>query len=42
MNTQKHEWFEVIFNYASWIECGCGFVAYSEEDFNTHNEETKR
>lgn len=31
-----HEWVEVTFSYAGWIECSCGFRPQSQEDMDRH------
>lgn len=31
-----HEWFEVGFSYAGWIECKCGYRPQSQEDMDNH------
>lgn len=35
----KHEWFEVSFTYASWVECTCGFRPDSEAAMAQHSRE---
>jgi hypothetical protein len=32
----EHAWFEVLFAYAGWIECECGFRPQSQEDMDSH------
>lgn len=34
--SEKHEWFEMRFNYGGWIECSCGFSPASQEEFDQH------
>ena len=31
-----HKWAEVSFNYASWIECSCGYRPHSQQDMDAH------
>jgi hypothetical protein len=35
----KHEWSEIRFTFASWLECSCGVEAHSQEDLDKHNRE---
>lgn len=34
--TITHEWFTIAFNYASFIECECGFRPSSQEEMDAH------
>ena len=32
-----HEWAEIQFSYATWIECSCGYCPQSQQDMDNHS-----
>jgi len=37
MSDNGHKWYGVVFNYAQWIECECGFTPTNEHEFTVHS-----
>jgi len=37
-----HEWVEVAFSYASWVECTCGYKPYTQDQMREHDRHTAR
>lgn len=34
----EHKWVRVIFSFAEWIECNCGYRPYSQQEMNAHEQ----